>query len=79
MTDLVTMSEVAVTLRQDEDCCGRLDHQDQEIRVETHDGGGGAYLVIATQRWAIDDVEAFAAQLERVLNMVRQEAKDDGR
>jgi hypothetical protein len=43
----------------------------QELVVHTEDGGGGPYIVIATQRWAIDvdEVDNVPELLRRVLEI----------
>jgi hypothetical protein len=64
------LSSIKLTLKQDEDCCGRVDTSEQSLEIETMDGGGGAYLVISTERWALDsdeDIDAFASRLKEVL------------
>lgn len=38
---------------QDGDCC---DDEFQMLQVEQHDGGGGPFWVIKSQRWAFDDL-----------------------
>lgn len=55
---------------QDSDCCQEGDLP-QVLRVKTQDGGGGHYLVIETERWAIDDPEAFVALLREALAAVK--------
>lgn len=41
----------------------------QMLTMQTQDGGGGNYVVISTERWAIDrdDIDKFCAQLKSVL------------
>jgi hypothetical protein len=48
---------------QPNDCCddGTLGHQ---IEIETHDGGGGKYLTIKTERWSFDSAEQLVELLE---------------
>ena len=62
-------SEVSFSYEQDADCC---DSRWQELIIATQDGGGGPYLVIKTERWAIDPegIDAFAAELRRVIGLV---------
>jgi len=64
--------EKKVTFAQEEDSCGRADEYQQYLHVETQDGGGGSYLVIKTDRWAIDPngLDDFIQQLKSVLNGV---------
>lgn len=42
---------------------------DQELRITTHDGGGGNYITIETQRWGLDkaDIPAFCDMLLKAL------------
>lgn len=51
---------------QDADSC---DDQPQTLTVEVDDAGGGPYLVLKTQRWAIDpdDIPRFVRMLRRAL------------
>lgn len=43
--------------------------------VSTSGGGGGAFLVIKTERWAFDDVDEFCAMLKKTLARVQEAAK----
>lgn len=54
---------------QNVDCCESGIYN--ELTVEILDGGGGNYLVIKTDRWAIDadTIDAFAAELKNCLKM----------
>lgn len=62
--------------QQENDCCddGKHDYESgfQTLTAETHDGGGGAYLVIKTERWALDrdELERFIDLLQTVLDGV---------
>jgi hypothetical protein len=38
-----------------EDLDGRIGHDQQTIQINTHDGGAGDYVVISTERWAINN------------------------
>lgn len=57
--------EVAWEYEQDADCCDDADNT-QRLRVELHDGGGGSYAVLITQRWACEPAElrALADRIE---------------
>lgn len=48
--------EKSITYTQESDCCSPKD-LGQQLVVKTQNGGGGSYLVIETERWAIDKVE----------------------
>lgn len=54
---------------QEQDCCGPVNDPNQYLHVETMDGGNGSYLVIKTQRWALDpeELEQFVATLKSLL------------
>ena len=49
---------------QDEDSCDVTGAGIQAIKVSAHDAGGGKFLVIETQRWALDSID----ELTEVLN-----------
>jgi hypothetical protein len=53
---------------QEDDCCSSAGGQFLEL--ETQDGGGGHFLIIKTERWALDadNIDAFAEQLKRFIN-----------
>lgn len=63
---------VTMTLEQPEDCCGRVNEEKQYLTVETQDGGGGAYIVLKTERWALDyeQIHALAMRLQEILRSV---------
>ena len=46
---------------------------DQYLTVETRDAGGGIYLTIQTDCWALDveQLESFIAELRRVAGLVK--------
>lgn len=53
---------------QENDTCDEGDFG-QYLSVETHDGGGGVYITISTERWALDkeSVPEFVAKLLGIL------------
>lgn len=55
-----------VMLTQEEDTAGRVNETDQYLTLKTADGGGGPYIVIETERWAIDadEIDNFAEMLK---------------
>jgi hypothetical protein len=68
---------VTIVYEQVNDACDRSD-LGQDLTVSVNDAGGGPYIVIQTDRWAIgesSDIDAFADELKRVLMMV--EGRDD--
>ena len=54
---------------QDADCCDSNSGLDQQLTVSTQDGGGGKYIVISTDRWALnpDEIEDFIKALKEMI------------
>jgi len=52
-----------LTYTQDNDCCddGTVG---QFIEIESHDGGGGKYFTIKTERWAFESAVELVALIE---------------
>jgi hypothetical protein len=71
--------ESKFVFQQDNDCCddGKHDYDTgcQYLTVETHDGGGGVYLTIKTERWALD-LEDLETLVERLTQIVKQVHSD---
>ena len=71
------ISGMTISYEQENDACDRSD-LGQDLTVSVNDAGGGPYIVIQTDRWAIggpSDIDAFADELKHVLMMV--EGRDD--
>ena len=70
----IRLAELKHVYTQDGDCWST---DPQDLVVETQNGGGGSYLVITTDRWAIDgteeDIDKFAELLKSVLKQVEDE------
>lgn len=49
---------------QDEDSCDETGIGSQNLEVRTHDAGAGKYLVIQTQRWAMDSIDELVEILK---------------
>lgn len=71
----MTLVGVTETYTQEMDCCGLGDIN--ELIVETMDGGGGWFLTLKTERWAldVDEIDAFAAALKALLAREPKESK----
>ena len=71
--------ESSIVLEQPEDCCGRTGNTHQFLEIETADGGGGPYLVIKTERWAIDEdgIEELLARFRRLLGTLTHSPSGD--
>lgn len=69
------ISAVEIVFTQEGDTCSA---GYQGLTVKAEDGGAGFFLVISTERWAldIDEIDAFAALLRRVAKMAEGDAKD---
>lgn len=66
----IQVGDLSVELTQEMDCCESGDFQ--SIKINAVDGGGGPYIVIETERWAIDDPSAFADMLRKWLATVEE-------
>jgi hypothetical protein len=69
----VEISEVEFNFSQDVDSCQDSDDMCQVLKVFTQDAGGGSYICIKTDRWAIDteDIDKFAEILKKIVGMAR--------
>ncbi len=85
MKEVFTTSEWSSTYSQEEDTCGRADHKEQEITLSAIDatGGNNHYLVIETQRWAIDvdEIDKFCDTLKKFMNqeLVSKKKKNESK
>lgn len=63
----MTLTSVREHYTQDVDCCAT--GICNELVIETHDGGGGWYLTLHTERWALNetDLEALMETLKALL------------
>lgn len=66
----VSLERVIYEFSQDSDSCQDNDNG-QSLTVSTDDGGGGSYIVISTERWAVDydDIDKFTDTLKRIVNL----------
>lgn len=66
------LSSVEFVYSQDGDTADGPDYQ--HLIVKTADAGGGPFLVIATERWALEfeEIEAFADKLRAVVKTIRE-------
>ena len=73
--------EYSKLLSQEEDTSGRPNVTDQYLKVLTVDNGSGSYIVIETERWAIDDKEEWIAlwdkHIEPMLKEVNKHLKEE--
>lgn len=64
--------EITEVYSQDEDCCGRPDDICQQIEISTENGGGGSYLVVKTERWAVDDIDELVRPMRDLLKRIHE-------
>ena len=55
------------TWSQEEDSAGRTGEDYQDLEISLIDAGGGHYIVLKTERWALneDEIDAFAEELKK--------------
>jgi beta-lactamase superfamily II metal-dependent hydrolase len=69
--------EYSKLLSQEEDTSGRPNVTDQYLKVQTIDNGSGSYIVIETERWAIDDKEEWIALWDKHIEPMLKEVNKD--
>lgn len=75
MNDLpndITLESATFTFTQPEDCCGRINEEFQDLTIHTEDGGGGKYLVLSTERWAIDSIKDLECIFEKLYKILKE-------
>jgi len=65
----VRLEAVTCEFSQESDSC-QSDRTGQDITVQIEDGGGGPYIVIKTERWAVDTPEDIAELCREVLALM---------
>jgi hypothetical protein len=69
--------EYSKLLSQEEDTSGRPNITDQYLKIQTIDNGSGSYIVIETERWAIDDKEEWIALWDKHIEPMLKEVNKD--
>ena len=69
--------EYSKLLSQEEDTSGRPNVTDQYLKIQTIDNGSGSYIVIETERWAIDDKEEWIALWDKHIEPMLKEVNKD--
>jgi len=69
--------EYSKLLEQEEDTAGRSEHSHQYLKIQTVDNGAGSYIVIETERWAIDDKEEWIALWDKHIEPILKEVNKD--
>lgn len=67
------LEQVIEKFSQDMDSCAEGDMWNY-LDIETHDAGAGPYIVLKTERWAMDfeEIDAFAQRLKDMVERVRK-------
>lgn len=68
MTINIIGKNTQIMLEQEEDCCGRTTTDTQFLKAESLDGGGGDYVVLETERWAISSKADGHALIDQICN-----------
>lgn len=68
------VSRVQIEYYQESDSCSS-NTDGQELIVFTEDAGGGPFIVIKTERWAIDaeDIDLFCNELKMIIKKANNE------
>jgi len=70
--------EYSKLLSQEEDTSsGRPNGTYQYLKVQTVDNGSGSYIVIETERWAVDDREEWIALWDKQIEPMLKEVNKD--
>jgi len=75
--DTITVVELSKLLEQEEDTGGRSEHTHQYLKLETVDNGAGSYIVIQSERWAIDDKEEWIKVWDKHIEPMLKEVNKD--
>jgi len=65
------LEQMTATYSQEDDCCHRSEHGRQDIELSTHDGGGGVYYVLKSDRWAFDSIEDLTNLINQFINKTK--------
>ena len=71
MKETYKFVEWTSSYKQDEDCNGRVENKEQYINLSAVDNGNNEhYLVIETERWAIDidEIDKFCDELKKFMH-----------
>ncbi|MDO8640759.1 MAG: hypothetical protein Q7R33_04380 [Nitrosarchaeum sp.] len=71
----VEVEKISVTLTQDSDSC-QSDDNGQSLIVETDDSGAGPYVILKTERWALDteEMSGFVNLLKQIVTLAESKS-----
>lgn len=61
------------TYYQEADSCDPAIHDRQELIIEVQDGGGGPYVILKTERWAMDTPDELTPLITKTLQLYEEE------
>lgn len=65
------LESATLLFSQEKDCCDDRAF-DQEIEIQSHDGGGGKFFTLKTDRWAFESVEELEALIKDAIGRINQ-------
>lgn len=65
------LESATLLFSQEKDCCDDRAF-DQEIEIQSHDGGGGKFFALKTDRWAFESVEELQDLIKDALGRINQ-------
>lgn len=71
----ITLTEWTCEFYQENDTCEQHQDTGQVLTITATDGGGGHYLVLQTDRWAVDTPQDLVALMEGVLQIGKVEGR----
>lgn len=65
------LESATLLFTQEKDCCDNGEF-DQEIGIQSHDGGGGKFFTLKTSRWAFESVEELESLIKDAIGRINQ-------
>lgn len=69
--DKPELEQLTAIYSQEDDCCKSSDFGRQDIEISTHDGGGGKFYTIKTDRWAFDSIEELTTLINNFIKKTK--------
>ena len=69
--DKIELEQMTAIYSQEDDACLSTISGYQEIEISTHDGGGGIYYTIKTDRWAFDSIEELTTLINTFIKKTK--------
>lgn len=65
----ISLTEWTCEFYQENDTCDKHQDTGQVLKITAIDGGGGHFLVLKTDRWAVDTAQDLVALMDGVLQI----------